>query len=230
MQVAAVPVHVPKKTDEIGFLRNLINYIKDEMPKEYRFELDTERIYVTGMSNGGFMAHRVACEMSDIIAAAAPVAGTLSNNIVSSETYPRGSDPFNCAPKRPVPILHIHSKNDPVVPFEGSKELDFPSVPSTIEAWKKINKVQDTTPQVTYTDVWAWPRPVSPTVCTAFDPGTSSTVELCEIDTPLIVFGHCWPGNGLLELGKCQSRIDNEYIWNFFESNTLEDSSFRSEL
>ena len=47
-------------------------------PNIYHFELDMDRIYVTGMSNGAFMTHLVACEMSDLIAPAAPVAGPLS--------------------------------------------------------------------------------------------------------------------------------------------------------
>ena len=203
------------KIDDIGYLRNLVNYIKHDM-SQYNFELDMEKIYVTGMSNGGFMAHRVACEMSDIIAAAAPVAGPLSNTKVSSEGYPRDSDPFECNPERPVPILHIHSKNDPAVPFEGSKEFDFPSVSSTIETWKRINNVEDATAQITYNDKGSTDLLTSPTQCTpAFAPGTSSTVELCVIDSK----GHCWPGKNP---GQCQSNIGNEYIWEFFEKYKLD--------
>lgn len=66
--------------DDIGFFRKLVGHIKTEMPKDHNFEIDTQRIYATGMSNGGFVTHRVACdrvrvacEMSDIVAAVAVV-------------------------------------------------------------------------------------------------------------------------------------------------------------
>lgn len=168
-----------KNIDEIGFFRKLIEHIQNDMADRVGFTIDRERIYVTGMSNGGFMTHRVACEMSDIIAAVAPIAGVMFDN--TAERKNEGSLPelafqpdkdFKCEPERPIPLLHIHSKGDSVVPYDGGEPLSsvqnflkpiadgvvrpfssepledgaifgFPSVDKSIEFWKRNNNVAD---------------------------------------------------------------------------------------
>jgi hypothetical protein len=61
-----------EQQNDIQFLREQIDYVQNTMPLSpyHNFEVDMERIYVTGMSNSGFMTHLVACEMSDMIAVA----------------------------------------------------------------------------------------------------------------------------------------------------------------
>jgi len=126
--------------DDIGFLRKLIEYVEKGDGIDSRVKVDEERIYVTGMSNGGFMTNRVACEMSDIIAAAVPVAGPLMEKFEESDDWnpavnaireltgfdhPFGWEPdsFTCDPQNPVPLLHIHSTKDNVVPYRGSDDV-----------------------------------------------------------------------------------------------------------
>ena len=61
------------------------------------------------------MTNRVACEMSDVIAAAAPVAGVLFESYDLETPHPMGwtkADDFVCAPENRIPILHTHNKMD----------------------------------------------------------------------------------------------------------------------
>ncbi|MDN8872721.1 prolyl oligopeptidase family serine peptidase, partial [Staphylococcus aureus] len=86
-----------------------------------------KRVYATGMSNGGMMAYRLACEASDIFKAIAAVAGT--------------DNTLSCTPAKPISILHIHAKDDDHVLFAGgagkeafrdlSQVTEFMSVPKT---------------------------------------------------------------------------------------------------
>jgi len=158
------------RIDEIKFFRKLIDYIRDDPKMKEKFILDNERIYVTGMSNGGFMTNRVACEMSDIVAAVAPVAGPMFDSTSPPATSGNGCydtsfdrDPnFICQPKNPVPLLHIHGSKDFLVPIDGldpiarkgsifdwwpsrrkcPSRLGFPPVERSINFWRRNNKVQ----------------------------------------------------------------------------------------
>jgi polyhydroxybutyrate depolymerase len=86
--------------DDVGFLTALI----DQLVREYG--IPPGRVFATGMSAGAFMANRLACDRADVIAAVAPVAGTLGSGLP-------------CAPSRPVSVLAFHGTADPVVPFGG---------------------------------------------------------------------------------------------------------------
>src|SRR5271165_1508332 len=91
----------------------------------------TERIYATGVSNGGIMAYRLASELSDRIAAIAPVSGSVGTEIGQ--------------PKRPVSVLHFHGTMDEYIPFVGGKGTkstsgtQHRSVEQSIQAWVKAN-------------------------------------------------------------------------------------------
>src|SRR3989338_7551505 len=76
--------------DDVGFVRALI----DQLVQDYR--IDPTRVYATGISNGGILSHRLACELSDKITAIASVAGTLPTNVAQ-----------NCRPSRPVAVFII---------------------------------------------------------------------------------------------------------------------------
>lgn len=107
--------------DDVGFVEDLL----DALAAEYC--VDTARVYATGMSNGGFMSHRLACELSDRITAIASVAGY---NVS-----------YSCAPTRPVPVLHIHGTADGTVGYDG--------VAATIAGWVERNGC-DGEPTTTY--------------------------------------------------------------------------------
>ncbi len=89
-----------KNVDDVHFINELITYILTT------YKADAHRVYVTGMSNGGFMASRLACELSNRIAAVAIVAATMDKDV-------------DYAPVKPIPVMYIHGTDDPIVPFEG---------------------------------------------------------------------------------------------------------------
>ena len=96
--------------------------------------VDPKRVYATGMSNGGMMCYRLASELSDRIAAIAPVSGTMAIT--------------DYKPKRPVPVMHFHGTADYIVPFNGPKGtpkfLTFKSVEETIRLCAKANGCPET--------------------------------------------------------------------------------------
>jgi len=87
-----------QKIDDVGFIRALIDRLIATYP------IDPKRVYVTGMSNGGMMSYRLGCELSDKIAAIAPVAGALN---------------VDCKPSSPVSVIAFHGIDDQHVLFEG---------------------------------------------------------------------------------------------------------------
>ena len=117
--------------DDIGFLRAVL----DEVSANY--SVDPKRVYATGFSQGAFMCYRLACEMSDRIAAIAPVSGVM----LGAES--------DCRPARPVSILHFHGVQDPNVAFRGGMgerahdKVERRSVRETIDWWVKQNGLPD---------------------------------------------------------------------------------------
>jgi polyhydroxybutyrate depolymerase len=89
-----------KKIDDVKFIDQLISYILNT------YHADAKRIYVTGMSNGGFMASRLACELNNRIAAVAIVGASMAMNM-------------DYKPNKPMPVMYIQGTKDPLVPFDG---------------------------------------------------------------------------------------------------------------
>ena len=103
--------------DDVAFIRALI----DELESQYT--VDPERVFVTGMSNGGMLTYRVGCELSDVITAIGVVAGARLTT---------------CQLDRPVSLVVLHGTSDSTVPFdggEGASGIDYPSVLETVERW-----------------------------------------------------------------------------------------------
>jgi len=113
--------------DDVGFLAALI----DRLVRDFR--VPPGRVFVTGMSAGAFMATRLACQRADLVAAIAPVAGTLGSGVP-------------CAPSRPVSVLQIHGTADPVVPYGGGPMVgrggasDVVAAPAIAERWRAIDQ------------------------------------------------------------------------------------------
>jgi polyhydroxybutyrate depolymerase len=98
--------------------------------------VDSHRVYATGISNGGALSHRLACEAADVFAAVAPV------------SYPIDRDPFSqCQPSRPIAVMHSHGRGDLVVPYDGS--LTAPSTPESFAYWATTNGCTGD-PEITY--------------------------------------------------------------------------------
>lgn len=117
--------------NDVTFSRDLITRLQEG------FNVDSRRIFITGFSNGGGMVHRVACDLSDIVAAAAPVAGPQF----------RG-DP--CVLVRAMPIFAIHGRLDRNALFDGYYDVLLP-IPEWIQEWADRNGCEDE-PTVTTPD------------------------------------------------------------------------------
>ena len=108
--------------DDVGFVEAMISEISSQ------YNLDMERIYAAGYSNGGMMAYGLANYKSDLIAAVASVSGTM----------------LNCTgpTSHPMPVVHLHGTSDAVVSYNGSN--DWNSVQSTLDYWTSFNNTIST--------------------------------------------------------------------------------------
>jgi polyhydroxybutyrate depolymerase len=177
--------------DDVAFISKLIDKASEELC------IDPARIYVTGMSNGGFLSHRLGCELSERIAAIAPVAGTLG---ISS-----------CQPSRPMPVMAFNGTADSLVPYEGSPSLGFMSVPDAFAGWAARDGCVGS-PVVTFAQGDA--------SCQTYDDcDGGAEVTLCTIDGG----GHTWPGGiAIPPFGKTSGDISaTDAMWAFFQAHSL---------
>lgn len=109
----------PGRPDDVAYLRHVITALTSTAACG-----DRARVGMTGVSNGGGMTARMACDAADLLAAAAPVAGGYS-------TLPA------CQPSRPLPILEIHGLRDAVVPYDGKAPDHAGAVGPYVRAWRR---------------------------------------------------------------------------------------------
>jgi polyhydroxybutyrate depolymerase len=108
--------------DDVQFTRDLISYF------EHNYCVDVHRIYVTGYSLGGGMAYRIACALSNQIAAFATVAGAFYRI------------PGGCNPSRPIPVLEIHGQADQYAPYDGNTYMGMAAVQTYLNFWLAHDK------------------------------------------------------------------------------------------
>jgi len=193
---------VQNKTDDVATVRTML----DDLATVVR--VDPKRVFATGLSNGGMMCYKLASEMSDRIAAIAPVAGTMA-----TET---------CNPGRPVPVIHFHGTADKIVPLAGGRRnlntYQFHSVEHSLAAWIKADGCP-AEPKVT-----ELPNSVADgTHATrkVYGPGTNGAeVVLILIEGG----GHTWPGRDARAklLGKASKNVPaNDLMWEFFSRHPM---------
>jgi len=192
---------VQHKVDDVAFTSELIDHLGTQFP------IDPRRIYATGLSNGGMLCYRLACELSDRIAAIAPVAGDM------------GVD--GPLPKRPVPVIHFHGLKDPNVLFEGGigpnqfQKTPHRSIPDSLAFWVRANHClpEPRVEQIPDAIIERWaPAPGQP----------GAPVVLYKLPEG----GHNWPGgvDTTARLGTgphIQSVNASELMWQFFEQHPL---------
>jgi polyhydroxybutyrate depolymerase len=114
---------------DVAFLRTLVEALAGELA------VDRARVYATGLSNGGAMTQRLACEAADVFAAAAAMA------------FPIGLVPLaSCAPSRPIAVLTVQTPTDELVPYEGGGP--FPSAAESFAHWRANDLCGDGDPEL----------------------------------------------------------------------------------
>lgn len=179
---------IDQQIDDVGFVRALVAQLSNTLC------IDERRIYATGMSNGGFMSHRLACEAADLFAAVAPVSAV------------NGMD--SCTPSRPVPVMMFNGTLDPLVAYNGGGL--FGSAEQTFIDWGTRDVCGDA------------PKPgksngaascVQHELCDA-----DTSVVFCTFTG----MGHCWPGNAFCPFGAASTDLSaNDEMWEFFSKYTL---------
>jgi polyhydroxybutyrate depolymerase len=191
------PFFALSKPNDVAFIAKVLDDLEGIL------NVDKSRVYATGISNGAMMCYRLAAELSERIAAIAPVSGTMA-----IEKY---------EPKYRVPVLHIHGTADMLVPFDGSSPkiaafMKFPSVEDTIAVCVQRNGCC-IIPKTT-----TLPMPKDRFKV------TRKTYEAAQDSAEVILYvveggGHTWPGrpfSGAL-LGAYTMNMDaNDVIWDFF--------------
>lgn len=177
-------------TDDTAWIASVLDEV------ESRLCVDTDRVFATGLSNGGFMSHRLGCELADRFAAIAPVAGVTGIS--------------NCTPSRPVAVMHIHGDADTLIPYNGGGVNGNESVAATIERWATNNGCTGA-PAMTYQQGDA--------TCTT---RSSCTGNADVVECRIAGGGHQWPGGVSIGsfLGKLSNDLDatNE-MWAFFAAH-----------
>ena len=184
--------------DDIAYIRTLIDYLTTH------YSIDMNRIYVTGMSNGGILTHQVGATLSDILAAIAPIAATIGGyETRDSELYTPPIPEYN------LPILMIHGTDDTHVAYYGGHailaagtRIDL-SFNKTVTFWIESNEAALVSNE-TVGDLM---------IRKYAGENTRSDVFAYTIIGGL----HVWPGENADPLKAIQA---SELVWSFFENHT----------
>ena len=183
--------------DDLGFLTALIDTLSAH------YNIDADRVYSTGMSNGGFMSYDLACFRSTRIAAIASVTGNMLASRLAS-----------CAAVHPTPVMQIHGTADPTVNYNGGSGM-LP-IEDLVTHWVQFNNCSPTptitqVPDINTTDGCT----AEHRVYTGGDAG--STVEFYKI----IGGEHTWPGSPVVIGVTKQVFSARVEIWRFFRQYRL---------
>jgi polyhydroxybutyrate depolymerase len=183
--------------DDVGFVRALIEELSAFI------NVAPGRVYATGFSNGAIMVYRLACELSDRIAAIGPVAAT---QILDDQEA--------CRPARSVPVIHFHGTADRLNPYDGgttSAGFEFVSVEDAIGFWVEKN---------------ACPDPLQQTESGAIQHDVyAPCAQNSAIELYTIVDGeHAWPGGEAVspQIGEPTMEISASLLmWEFFAAHPM---------
>ena len=194
--------------DDVGFIAAAITDVR------VRLQIDPNRIYMVGFSNGGMLAYRFAAERGDILAAVAPLAASIGGR--PSEDAPQWRIPD---PVKPLSVITIHGMADDDIVYEGGVSLHrggtrtFWSVNESIDFWVRHNGCH---PNAAATELNHGHVRIH-------------TWGACSNDTEVVLYlmenwGHVWPGRyftaELEEEDPLKDFDAAEVIWNFFKSHT----------
>jgi polyhydroxybutyrate depolymerase len=192
--------------DDVAFITQLIDHLSTELA------IDPQRIYATGISNGGHMSFRLACQVPEKLAAIAIVTASLSESLAAA-----------CSPAQAISVMLMNGVEDPISPYEGGEirvgntvRGRVLSTDATIQFWATHNQCADEVSQTTQDNI--------------ADDGTSLVItryNACNENTSVLLYsivggGHTWAGMrqylGERLIGITSREVDGvEAIWAFFQ-------------
>nr|BFF21782.1 hypothetical protein GCM10025730_53030 [Promicromonospora thailandica] len=180
--------------DDVAYTNDLLDTLEAELC------VDTRRVYATGKSNGAGFTAILACELSDRVAAIAPVAAALY-----------GTGHPTCAPERPVPVIDFHGTADATIPYGGDADRGLPAVRDWVGGWvdrdgcRPRPRVEQTAHDVTTTR-WT---------------GCRAGAEVTHV--AVLGGGHTWPGEDSYSGGgyATHSIEAHEVMWEFLRDERL---------
>jgi poly(3-hydroxybutyrate) depolymerase len=194
--------------DDVAFVGQMLDQLA------LKYSLDVHRVYATGLGEGGFMAERLGCSLSDRIAAIAAVGAN----------YPKA---MVCLPSRAVPVLIIDGTEDPLVPYSGGnykpRRFSVLSAEESAKTWAKFDRCGE--------------KPAQDKIAAQKGGKETKTFTYtgCQGDAQVVLYsikdgGNTWPGGEVFtterEVGKTSDALSaNESIWNFLSTKKLPDTS-----
>lgn len=195
--------------DDVGFIDKLLDTLIA------RYSIDTNRVYLCGFSNGGFMTQRIACELPGRYAAMAALGASMDTLLFQT-----------CAPIKPVPMAIFNGTADPAMPYTGGPMQNpfvTPVVPvdSTVHFWVDHNHCQTANAVLPLPDTFTTDNSTAE-LYTFTDCDCAAEVRFFK----LINGGHTWPGVFVPAqeevLGNTNRDIHaSTELWNFFSQHTL---------
>jgi polyhydroxybutyrate depolymerase len=192
------------KLDDVALFRAIFKEVSTHV------NVDLGRVYATGLSNGGYMSYRLACDAADLFTAVAPGAGAVGINDIGGGTNPT-SDFTACTPSKAVSILDLHGTSDPLIAYS----LQAPSLKQFTDGDHCTGAAMPATNLPNAGD----------TSCVTYQgcPG-GIEVSACSVQGG----GHCWFGSpdcgtgggaiGAAVVGaNSDTLVDNDAMWSFFE-------------
>jgi polyhydroxybutyrate depolymerase len=179
--------------DDVGFTGAMIDSISAS------YSIDSDRVYSTGMSNGGFMSLTLACDLSSRFAAVASVTGSLAPFIMA-----------NCGASHPTPVLQIHGTTDGTVPYAGGAGWSE-SIDNLMAYWVNYNNCSATSILTNIPD--SAPTDGSTVEHFLWEGGDNCVdVEHYKITGG----GHTWAGSAFGSTGTNYDIDASEKVWQFF--------------
>lgn len=194
--------------DDVGFLSRVIDFAVDS------FQVEQERIFVAGFSEGGLMTFRLACELTAKIQAFAVVAASLALDQI-----------VECAPDTTISFMMINGTRDPILPHDGGQTIidgkesgSVLSTEETINYWLTENRCTEksVTKGVPNTDTFDETR------------SERTTWDNCKNKDKIVLIevingGHTWPGGRQFMNEKIVGKVSQDFdaadvIWKFFKS------------
>lgn len=184
-----------EQVDDVAFVATLIDHV------ERRYAGDRRRIYVTGMSNGGMLSYRLACELADRIAAIAPVAGAMG---------------VDCRPSAAVSVVAFHGTADRHVPYSGG-------IPQ-VQADPHVRRDAPVADTIAF---WADHNGCTGSATEDVSADTTRRVHTCPDGVGVTLYtinggGHAWPGGPSARAGADQPTgaiSATQLMWEFFRQH-----------